>query len=68
MSNPPLQRVKMVSCPEIGVSGHLGCVVLDPDGFALTTGSWMKVCSAETGAGAESVPPLHERAFRSAPP
>ena len=59
MSDPTLQGVEMVLCPEMDVSGHLGCVVLGPDGFALTTGSWMKVCSAE------SVPPLHQCAFHS---
>jgi len=58
----------MVLRPEIGVSGHLSCVVLGPDGFVLTTGSWMRVCGPETGADAESVPPPQERAFRSAPP
>ena len=68
MCDPTLQGVKMVSCPGIAISGRLGCMVLGPDGFALTPESWMRVCSAEPGAGAEPVPSLQERAFRSAPP
>lgn len=58
----------MVLSLEIDVSEDLGCGVLGPDGFPLTTGSCMRLCIAETGAGAEPVPRLHKRAFCSAPP